>query len=136
MGVQRFCHNCGKSVQVGSKFCPECGTNLLSLSSVPAPPAPTRPAAQTFTPFEAKGDDDDDSYIDRMEHLNIRQSALQVEIIKDKPQQETVGATVIQGMSSPPSSNEQFTRNQPYQNIDPSVFIADFKKEAGTLRHE
>ena len=136
MSVQQFCHNCGKQVQVGSKFCPACGTNLTSLASTPASSQQKQPV-QTFTPFvpNAEDDEDGDSYIDKMTHLNVRQSALQVEIVRDKALTETLGAAVLQGSQSGGSS-ETYERNKPYQNVDAKTFQEEFKKEAGTLRHD
>lgn len=112
-----------------SKFCPECGVNLSSLSSKPEPPT----NKTSFQPFAVgKDDDDDDSYLDTMEHLQIKQSELQVEIVKDKPLGESVGAVISQGIQagSPPTIDEA----RPARYTDSKVCLEEFQKEAGTIR--
>lgn len=128
--MQKFCHHCGKQVVIGANFCMGCGTNLNSLANTPNTSA-AKPSQ--FTPFAAGADDDDDdSYLDKMQHLNIRQNSLQVEIIPDRPQGETMQslvAGVLRGGGPPilePDRPPQYTNN--------AQFLADFQKEGGTSR--
>jgi hypothetical protein len=131
--MQKFCHHCGKQLPIGAKFCAFCGTNLASLSEKPVPQEvvpPSKPAGQ-FVPFAVGHDaDDDDSYIDTIDHLNIRQTALHVDIVKDQPIGESMGSVIAQGVSSttPPTIDP----NRPA--LDPKVSLEEFAKEAGTLR--
>lgn len=123
----KFCHNCGKKVIEGSKFCPECGTSLTSLAN--------KPPTSTFEPFVPKKragdeDDDDDEYVDRLSHANVRQSELQVEIVKDRPMGETIGSLVAQApLGGPPIQDD--VRQAPPATQD---FLSEFKREAGALR--
>jgi len=64
--VQQFCHNCGVKLNVGQKFCGQCGCSQASLSEKPPTEQaqakqPIRNNAQ-FTPRQVRGGDDD--YID------------------------------------------------------------------------
>jgi len=128
MSTQKFCHNCGKKLVVGDKFCSGCGTNLASLSSKPTPPP-----APSFKPFSVTSEeDDDDEAVDRMTHANIRQTELHVDIIKDRPMNETIGDVVKQSLhSGPPRPEEKFKR----PTIDSKQALEAFRKEAGTLRN-
>jgi len=127
---KKFCHHCGKQVELCAKFCSSCGTSLTSLSSTP-PPA--TPAPSQFTPFSAaRDDDDDDSYIDKITHLDIRQNELHVEIIKDPTIKETVGSVMSQSIS--PDKLEKNDRQAPIANVE--EFKKNFQQEAGTLRNE
>lgn len=128
--MEKFCHHCGKKYIVGAKFCPECGTNLLSLSSTPA----TAAKAPTFAPFVVQSDEDGEESIDRMAHANIRQTELHVEIVKDKPQTETIGAAMMAGASVNPQNIETIKRV--VAPIDEKEFLKAFRKEAGTHRDE
>lgn len=124
----KFCHNCGKKVIEGAKFCPDCGTNLTSLASKPPVPATFEP----FTPKRGKNDDDDDEdeYIDRLSHANVRQTELHVEIVKDRPMGETIGSLVAQApLGGPPIQDD--VRQAPPATQD---FLSEFKREAGALR--
>lgn len=135
MNMQKFCHNCGKQLVVGAKFCNECGTSLSSLANTPTPTPPTKsPKPGQFTPFAVgRDDDDDDSYLDRLEHVDIRQSELHVEIVKDRPLGESVGALVAQALQGAAPISEPA---RPAQYTDKEVFLKDFRQEAGTSRRE
>jgi hypothetical protein len=133
--MQKFCHSCGKQVIVGAKFCPFCGTNLSSLTAKPTPPPvavaqATRPGQ--FSPFSVGEKDEDDSYIDGLQHLDIRLSSLDVEIVRDRPLGETVGALVSQAMHS--SGPPEQAQARPAQYSSQEAFMQDFRKEAGTMR--
>jgi hypothetical protein len=128
MSMNKFCHHCGKKLNVGDKFCGGCGTSLSSLAATPTPPP--KPATPSFAPFAVAKDDDDDDYIDRLEHINLRQAGLQVEIIKDRPIGETIG--VAMANAQPLDPNDTFKRG----GIDPEQALALFQKEAGTLRND
>jgi zinc-ribbon domain len=132
--MQKFCHNCGKQLVAGAKFCPFCGTDLGSLlnSKASAQPAPAPKANSQFTPFAiGKDDDDSDAYLDRLEHVDIRQDALHVEIVRDRPLGETVGSLVAQALQSgPPAAIEN--RPSPYASSE--ACLTEFKQEAGTMR--
>ena len=133
--MQKFCHNCGKQLSVGAKFCAECGTSLSSLNNKPTPPeVPARPSQ--FVPFAAGRDEneDDDSYLDKIDHINIRQSELQVDIIKDRPIGESVGTLIAQALQSGRPTEIEPPRSAP--PIDQNAFLAEFKREAGTMRNE
>lgn len=135
--MQKFCHNCGKQMVVGAKFCPYCGTSLSSLSATPTSSTPATPAAKPqgqFAPFAVGRDDDDDedNYIDKLQHVDIRQSELHVDIVKDRPIGETVGSVMSQPIR--PESIEKSER--PAQNQNAEDFKKSFQQEAGTLRHE
>jgi hypothetical protein len=137
--MQKFCHNCGKQLVPDDKFCGKCGTSLSSLSNKPAPPTitpgQTRGASQ-FTPFVVgrDEDDDDDSYLDRLEVAPIRQHELHVEIIKDRPLGESVGALVAQALQSQGAPTVDPARPAQYANTQ--AYLDEFKKEAGSLRRE
>jgi len=135
MNMQKFCHNCGKQLVVGAKFCNECGTSLSSLANTPTPAPPTKaPRPGQFTPFAVgRDDDDDDSYLDKLEHVDIRQSELHVEIIKDRPLGESVGALVAQALQGAAPTIDPA---RPAQYTDNEVFLKDFRQEAGTSRRE
>ena len=135
MSSQKYCHHCGKQVIIGARFCSACGVNLTSLTAKPAIAAePSKPQSQ-FVPFVVNAaDDDDDSYIDRLDHANVRQTELHVDIVKDRPQGETVGSVVTQGINTrtPPIID----RPRPAQLQDKATFLKAFQQEAGTSRHE
>lgn len=121
-----FCHQCGKKQpSAATNFCCFCGTNLKSMASVPAPPPPKQ---GQFEAFSVEKDGDDDSYIDRMEHVNIRQTNLHVDIIQDKPLGETVASVIMNGSAG---SSETFSR--PPQ--DRETCLKEFQNEAKTLRN-
>jgi hypothetical protein len=132
MSTRNFCHNCGKPAQADWKACPFCQTSLASLSSTPPPvpqqlPSAIRPAG--FAPFSVASDDDDpDAYIDRLTHLNIRQTALQVEIVKDRQNLETVGNAIIAGAAVGPVKDD-FKRG----GVNPANAIDEFKREASAM---
>ncbi len=138
--MQKFCHSCGKQLTVGAKFCTECGTNLSSLANIPTP-APPAAHAQTrqsqFVPFAVgtdNDDDDGDSYLDKLQSAPVRQNELHVEIVKDRPLGESVGALVSQAMQGGGAPISDPAR--PPQYTDGSQFLADFRKEAGTSREK
>ena len=127
MSVNKFCHHCGKKVIITDKFCASCGTNLSSLAAAPEPVPKSTP--NTFTPFHPQIDDNDYEPMDRWEHVNIRQSQLHVEVVKDKIPSETLANVMSQG---PPSPQEVYIRKA----SDPEQVLADLKKESSTLRNE
>lgn len=136
--MHKFCHNCGKQLVVGAKFCSDCGTSLASLDAKPPAPTPaqtstTRPHGQ-FTPFVVgRDEDDDDSYLDKMDHVDIRQTELHVEIVKDRLVGETVGSVFSQGLQAgaPPVID-----SRPAPQIDRDEALKVFQQEAGSLRNE
>lgn len=131
---QRFCHNCGKQLTLGAKFCTECGTSLSSLDNKPTP---NKKLPGQFTPFAVgKDEDEDSSYLDRLEHLDIKQDGLQVEIVTDRPVGETVGSVFSQGLNAgAPPVVDNSPRNLTPVNKD--AFMQEFKREAGAIRtHE
>lgn len=141
--MQKFCHHCGTKTVIGAKFCSSCGTNLASLANVPEPQVaaqPVRPTqaarrpVQNFTPVLATGsgddDDDSDAYLDQLVTAPINQNALQVDIIKDQPLGESVGALITQSMHGVAPEN----LSRPPQYTSSQQYMAEFKKEAGTLK--
>jgi len=135
--MNKFCHNCGKQMGPGFKLCPYCGTDLASLvskaASAPAVVIPNKAQGQ-FTPFSVgkEDDDDKDSYLDKLQHLDIRQDSLHVEIIRDRPLGETVGALVAQALQSNQPPESYSPRPSPFANSE--AFLKEFKQEAGTMR--
>ena len=117
-----FCHNCGSKQQVKSNFCGQCGCDLSSLSAKPKPKVATRP----FVANIMDGDDDDDDYIDRIQHLDVKISELAFEITKPREFKETIASVVQQQGAS-----QEGQRPQPYLNVDNTTFLAEFSKEAG-----
>jgi len=116
--------------QSSLKFCPFCGTdlgNLLSKAPVQQQAAaPQKARANSFAPFSNQGEDDDDSYIDRIERLQINISELDVEIGKPYFNKETIGGLMAQG----PTNEEK--RFNPI--ADPNQVIENFKKEGSAIR--
>jgi hypothetical protein len=141
VSMQKFCHNCGKQLMVGAKFCSSCGVSLSSLSNTPS--APTNPSTVVlagnnqrpaqFTPFSVGRDDEDedDSYIDKIEHLDIRQNELHVEIVRDRPLGESIGSLITQ-VAAPSNESRPALPNA----SDNKAFLQEFQKEAGTSRNE
>ena len=120
----KFCHNCGKPNTAGAKFCSDCGTNLLSLAALP-PKEQVMPVAMNRKSsgrgYMEDEDDDDET------PLVISQTALAVEIIKDRPRGESLGSVVAQGK---PTASENISRAAPYKgNEDIGKIISDFKGE-------
>ena len=133
--MQKFCHNCGKQVTVGANFCASCGTSLTSLSNTPAPPPVTQRPQGQFTPFAVGKDDDEDgsSYIDKMEHLQIRQNTLQIEIVRDNPLGVSIGNVVQQSLlAGKPPTLEGNRIAAPA--VDKAQFLQEFQQEAGAMR--
>lgn len=126
--MQKFCHNCGKQLDVGAKFCSGCGTNLSSLAAtVPPAPIPAQPQRQTFTPFALRNEEEVID-VDRLEHLDIRINKLDFDFTTQKHGAESVGAVMTQGRTignpdMPPREGNSIT--------DPKAFLEDFRKEAG-----
>lgn len=139
--MQKFCHNCGKQLVVGAKFCNECGTSLSSLANKPTP-APTAPSTAApnkqgqFAPFAVGHDEDDDSYLDRLDHVDIRQSELHVEIIKDRPLGESVGSLIAQVIQGGHAPEIEPARNPIPTAQNSEAFLKEFRQEAGTMRNE
>jgi len=130
---QKFCHECGKSVVADAKFCAYCGTNLSSLASTRPPiNPPPRPVLPSPTMTEAQ---EDDEYIDRIPHLDLRQNELHVEIVRSPIGKETVRDNILAGMSAgAPEKIEP--RISPTSAPTPEQVMEEFKREAGTLRNE
>jgi len=135
----KFCHHCGKQLVAGAKFCTECGTSLSSLTNKPPAASTGGPnyhssASSQFAPFTVgRDDDEDESYIDRMAHLNIRQDALHVEIIKDNPLGESMASVVQQGILA---GVAPVLESRPNITVDNSAILKDFEREAGAIRNE
>lgn len=122
MSNQFFCHNCGAKLGLAKQnFCPQCGCELSSLSSKPKPKLAARP----FVASVMDGDDDDD-YIDNIQHLDIKISELAIEIIKPRTSNETIGSVIQQG----PMQTEE-SRGSPYSNVNQAAFLEEFSREAG-----
>jgi hypothetical protein len=96
--MANFCHNCGKPTQVGWKRCPHCETSLLSLASKPEPIIQKQPT-ENFIPISVAVGDEDDSYLDRIAHLNINIRGLEVDIQKPVTQGETLGSALANPMA-------------------------------------
>ena len=76
----KYCHNCGVKLVPTAKFCTDCGTSQASLSAKPPPPEEPAPQTlqknkpkpqNTFVPMSNTDDDEEDSYIDHIDHLEI-----------------------------------------------------------------
>lgn len=129
--MQKYCHNCGRQVAVGAKFCNECGTNLSSLANVPEQPKQTVKARSSqFAAFSPGAEDDDgESYLDKLESAPVRQTELHLEVIKDAPLGESFGAIINQSQMGMRPSDEP-PRPVPVNGN----FLEEFRKEAGTYR--
>jgi hypothetical protein len=135
-----YCHNCGKKApSVSCKFCPECGTNLASLSSSPPKPEEKLKKLKTFAPkilaFNNKGKqyeeiDADDG--ESVEQFTTELTGLEFETdINSSP---PIKETLKQIMASPcPTSQAYPTEPQKFE-YDEKTFRAEFLKEAGTTR--
>lgn len=138
--MYKFCHQCGKQLQPDSKFCSGCGTNLQSLSAQPPsaqPPTPPRrlPPMPARATVDSIGEDDDDTIsVDRIDHLDIRQDQLFVEIVKPPTMKETVGGIVQMGISQGADKEPEFKRDMPFQNTTDDQIQKQFLKEGGTSR--
>jgi hypothetical protein len=99
------------------------------------PPPKTAPPNNSFQPFSPTDDDaEDDGYLDRLTHAPIKQTALAVELVGNKPLGESVGSLIAQALQSgPPVHNEPDRVATP---VDNKQFMEQFKKEAGTLREK
>ena len=117
---------------LGSKYCSSCGTSLVSLSETP--PNPHHSPRETFTPFSPKQDNDGDEDIDRIDHLDIRQNRLEIEIVRNYQQGEKLGNTVLAGMGGGPPEPIEPRPGQYAQDIDKKTFAQEFQKEAGAMR--
>lgn len=122
-----FCHQCGKKQPaVAANFCCFCGANLKSMAPAPAQAPPPKPSQ--FEAFSVEREGDDDSYIDRLQHLNIRQTSLHLDIVQDKPLGETFASAIMNGSTSPP---ENFSRPA----LDRETCLKEFQNESKTLRN-
>lgn len=124
----QYCHNCGKQLIIGSRFCSGCGTNLTSLAHTPETSRPKQARANLIRPA-IKDDDDPESYLDELDHLTVNISALDVEIIKPKQIGETIGSIAMEGAQGI-SSNIEARPIPP--STDKKTFLEEFRKEAGT----
>jgi hypothetical protein len=79
-------------------------------------------------------EDGDDSYIDRLHHLDIRQNGLQVEIIRDRPVGESLATVVMEGSQMGTAPSPIQPGRPSFVPSDPKAFLAEFQKEAGSLR--
>lgn len=133
MEIKNFCHSCGIKLPGNSRFCPGCGVNLSSLANKPTT---VEPPKSQFVPFVvAKDDDEDDSYIDRLQHAEIRQTELHVDIIKDRQLGESVGSLIAQALQSKTPLTPEPPRIAP-PVTSKEAFLTEFQKEAGTMRRE
>lgn len=137
---KKFCHNCGKQIPSGAKFCPHCGTSQASIDEKPPVEEPRtntrvqpRPRVQTtFQPMAVDDDDDEGIRADRVESLaelgvdlnNIPGLSINVNI----PGQvkETVASLYQQGQAMPQAPTK--TQTVP---VDHAAAMAAFKREAG-----
>jgi len=128
----QYCHNCGKKMMQSSlKFCPFCGTNLNSLSAKPPEEVQVKKpidSRSSFTPFANRGgdDDDEDSYIDNMQRLDVRISALDVEYAPMQKNRETIGGLMTQG----PTNEEGRGRS----TLSEKEILDNFQREGSALR--
>ena len=142
----KYCHNCGKKVLIGGKFCSSCGTSLASIDEKPPVPEQRIPndrirpkTPTTFTP-RVVGEDEDDEIlkVDRVEsinELNLSMSSLDVDFGRtfDKPR-ETVAGLMSQGANLPQGGTEE-KRLSPAP-LGQEEIIKQFAAEAGTLRQK
>ena len=149
----KYCHNCGKPVSVGSKFCGNCGTSLASIDEKPpeyvaAPTVPnrlqtaSRPPRQpdvTFTPITRSDDYDDDDNVIRADKVNSLAelgisvssiASLDVAVQIDRPNIEKVGSLVTQGAAMPQGYQEPARASGTV--ADPKTVMEQFKQEAGS----
>jgi hypothetical protein len=115
--------------QSSSKFCPFCGTNLSALSFKPPAqeeePQKRAPARSSFVPFSNE-DDDDDSYIDRMDRLHVNISKLDIEFGEIPKSKDTIGGLMAQGPTNEEGRGRSIFSEQ--------EILENFKKEGSALR--
>lgn len=134
MSTNSYCHHCGAKLPAGAHFCQSCGVNLSKLSNTPTT---VEPPKSQFAPFTVAREDDEDgdSYIDKLQHAEIRQTELHVDIIRDKPIGESVGSLIAQSLQSKNPPTQEPARGAPTV-VSKESFLADFQKEAGTMRRK
>lgn len=125
MSSQLFCHVCGKTYILGNNFCQKCGTNLTSLASRP-PSEDPRPVALNRRGNRYEDPEDDDEGDD---HFVVTQTALAVEIIKDRPLGEEFSNVLQQGAIGIREDGRKFGLYK--GNEDPKSILSDFRSEAG-----
>lgn len=137
----KYCHNCGKQVPIVAKFCPLCGTSLISIEEKP-PVTASRPQGpsdfyrknQSFVPVASDDDDGENILADKVNsirELGIAISSLDFNLSIDSAQRETVGGLMKQGESLPQNYKESPRISIP---VDAQAVMAQFQQEAGTLR--
>jgi len=124
MSQQLFCHNCGKPYALGNNFCQKCGTNLTSLASRPA--SEIQPVALNRRGNRYEEPDEDD---EPEGHFVITQTALAVEIVKDRPLGEEFSSVLQQGALGMREDGRKFGIYNGAE--DPKSILSDFKNEAG-----
>jgi hypothetical protein len=129
MNQHVYCHNCGSKLSLASKFCGQCGTNLSSLSSTPEKKT-NNPIQRPLAVGVQNEEDEDSNYLDKIEHLNINLSALEVELPNMKRQKESLGSLVANPID--PRTIEQ---RPSMPNVTKEQVLEEFKKEAGTSAH-
>lgn len=122
--MSKFCHNCGKQMpSVDAKFCSFCGTSLQSLSSKPTPPQQATPS---YTPYMVGGSEEDE-YIDRITHLDIRINALDFDLkMPQAPAPDKLGE-----IAAKEANVEPINRFKPFATVSKDEFLRAFEKEAG-----
>ena len=83
--------------------------------------------------MSSDGEDDDDSYVDHLESLEISISSLDVDYGRPgMVGKETIGSIMKQGAILPPNSDD-YIRSTP-ESVDAKAFLDQFRQEGGTLR--
>jgi hypothetical protein len=81
------------------------------------------------------GRDEDDDYIDHIEHLDIRQNELQVEIISPQIGGEKIGTAMLAGAQmGPPDASAMKPRQGEWSDLDKKGIEQKFREEAGAMR--
>ena len=126
MSKSRFCPMCGAQAAIQANFCGSCGASLNSMASKKQ--EPSKANQTTFEPFSPDARDEDDSYIDRLEKLNVRISELEIEEVKTRQNKETIGSLVSQGGAGMDQSLNRGVGQ--YASMDKEKFLEEFRKEA------
>lgn len=140
---KKYCHNCGKPVQLAAKFCSSCGTSLASIDEKPPIAAPQQPnrlvskVKTTFKPMASDVDEDDDyetlkaDRVESISELNISLSSLECDVRVEPVFKDSVGGLMQQGKQMPQGYTEP---PRPTHPVDQKAFLEQLKIEAGTLR--
>lgn len=87
MNSLKYCHHCGKQLDIAAHFCSKCGTSLASLSNKPEPvvipqKAPLKRPNFVMPLMGRDGDEDDDD--EGIQHFELRMNGLDVDVTNNE----------------------------------------------------